>query len=113
MARKKRKPSKLSRLASMIGRDILAARGSLLAFELLYKLVAAGLLSSAAGALVALLVASSGSAAINNDAIATFAATPRGLLTGLVAATLAFAIAFTEQAGLLVIAGRQAKGQPA
>lgn len=105
-------PKQHERLWRPIAGDLRAAWRELVAYEVLFKLLAASLVTPLSAALVSWLISLSGEVALSNERIASFVFSPLGLLTIAFWSVVGFTIALAEQAGLLVIAAGAIAGRP-
>ncbi len=93
-------------------RDVLRTRfRQLAAYELVFKLVSVAVFAPLSAFFLARLLAWSGSDAVSNYELTAFFLSPAGASLVVAGATLAFAIFFLEQAGLIIIALAQLEGQ--
>ncbi len=77
---------------------------ALVAYEVLFKLLAAAALGPLSAWVLARLIAVTGSVAVSNEHILSFVLSPWGVLTLLVGGVLTFVITLIEQAGLMELA---------
>jgi glycerophosphoryl diester phosphodiesterase len=81
-------------------------------YEVLFKILAAGLFGPFSAWVLAMLISFTGGVAVSNQQILSFALSPLGMLTLLVTGVLGFFITFVEQAGLMAIASTTYAGKP-
>lgn len=111
MAKNKKKRAGVAlRLLQMLQRDAASSWRELVVYDVLFKLLAYGLLTPLAAAAVSFLIGLTGSAAVSNERIAWFLLTPLGWATVAVSLTLTFFISFAEEAGMQAIASSRNRG---
>jgi glycerophosphoryl diester phosphodiesterase len=108
--KKKKRTGVAARIVQMLTRDAQAAWRELVVYDILFKLLAYGLLTPLAAGAVSLLIGLTGSTAVSNERIAWFLLTPLGWATVAVSLTLTFFIAFLEESGMQVIAASRNRG---
>ena len=84
---------------------------SLVTYEILVKILAAAVLGPFSAWVLAVLISSTGSIAVSNEQILSFAFSPMGFATLIVSVSLGFLITFLEQAGLICIASASYTGE--
>jgi glycerophosphoryl diester phosphodiesterase len=98
-------------MISRIWQDFRRGFAQFVAYDLFFKVLAAGVLAPLSSWIVSSLISTSGHLSLSNDQILSFALSPVGLATILLAAAFALAVGFAELAGLIVIAHRARQGQ--
>jgi glycerophosphoryl diester phosphodiesterase len=102
MSEADQRPS-LRQVFGSVGRGLRQSAAPLVTYGVLAKVLEAGLLGPLAAWVLGLLISMTGSVAISNEQILSFAFSPLGAMTLLVTGTLAFLATFLEQSGLLII----------
>jgi glycerophosphoryl diester phosphodiesterase len=98
-------------MISRIWQDFRRGFAQFVAYDLFFKVLAAGVLAPLSSWIVSSLISTSGHLSLSNDQILSFALSPVGLATILLAAAFALAVGFAELAGLIVIAHRARQEQ--
>ena len=101
----------LADVFSRVRRDFSNNLSDLLIFDIFFKIIAAALFGPISAWIFNRLVAASGAWVVGNEQIISFVLSPIGMATVIIAGTLALAVAFAEQSGLILIAARFNAGQ--
>ena len=96
----------LADLFSNVKRDFSKNLSTLLIFDVFFKIIAAAVFGPISAWIFNRLVASSGAWVIGNEQIISFVLSPIGMTAVIISGTLALAITFAEQAGVILIAAR-------
>jgi glycerophosphoryl diester phosphodiesterase len=108
-------PARQAAVADVFGgvcRGLQRAAVPLVSYEILVKILAAGILGPLSAGVLATLISFTGSVAVSNEQILSFVLSPLGVGTLLVSGSLGFLITFLEQAGLMWIASTTYAGGP-
>lgn len=87
--------------------------GPLISYEVLLKILQAALLGPFSAWVLGAMISATGSVAVSNEQILSFACSPLGVVTLLVSLTLGSLITLLEQSGLIRIAAAAYAGRPA
>ncbi|NQT13409.1 MAG: hypothetical protein HQ582_11710, partial [Planctomycetes bacterium] len=93
-------------------RGLVRGAAPLAVYEILAKSLAAGVLGPLSAGLLAMLISFSGSVAVSNEQILSFALSPLGIASLGLSVSLGFLITFLEEAGLVSIASTTYSGEP-
>ena len=94
---------RLAVVLSSVKRDISNNLSNLLIFDIFFKIIATAIFGPISAWVFNRLVASSGAWVIGNEQIISFVLSPVGMAAVIISGTLALAVIFAEQAGIMLI----------